>query len=162
MKHNPVHRDCLVHWLGLLSASWRWQTQWVPCQQESASSTACLLSDHSLGHLWLPHTRETAESFLPVVLQLWVSGSATVNRVFMSIWYPAKYLTSGCLLWMCFLTFLVSRRLISLTSACLSAWFLAEKRKKERKQNNNRTLIRCCVKARLDLHQSSSKSSFQN
>lgn len=46
----------------------------------------------------------------------------------------ASLVSFGCygnrasdLLWVCSLTFLVSRRLISLTSACLSAWFLAEK-----------------------------------
>lgn len=133
-----------------------WQTEWVPCQQESAWSMACLLFDHSPGHLWLPHTRGTAGFSSPVVLQLWVSDLATIKREFLSHFYIQQIhnLTLGCLLWMCCLTFLVSRRLISLTSACLSAWFLAEKRNgRNKKNNNNRTAFRCSMKAGLEVHQ---------
>lgn len=50
----------------------------------------------------------------------------------MSVYYSANK-TLEYLLWMCCLTFLVNRRLISLTSACLSAWFLAEKQEGRKK-----------------------------
>lgn len=118
------------------SARCRWQTEWVPCQRESVWSTACLLSDHSLGRLWLPHTRGTAGFFVPVVLQLWVFDSATTNREFLCQFNfrQTHDFTHACLLWMCCLTFLVSRRLISLTSACLSAWFLAGKKRGKKEQ----------------------------
>lgn len=139
---NTIHNveNCWVLFLNLLSACWRWQTECILCQQASAWSRACRLSDHSLGHLWLPHTHETAGFFWPVVLQLWVSDSATIKRVLCHYWVSSVLSALSANkkleypLWMCCLTFLVSLRLISLTSACLSAWFLAEREKKGKKE----------------------------
>lgn len=81
-------------------------------------------------------------------LQLCDRGSLTQlqETVVTSLYYSANE-TCRYLLWMCYFTFLVSRRLISLTSACLSAWFLAVKQEEKTK-----TELRTPMNVRFDVN----------
>lgn len=59
----------------------RWQTQLVPCQQESAWSRACQLCDRNPGRQSLPHIRGTSGFFGPAApRQLAVDSAAGNSR----------------------------------------------------------------------------------